>query len=59
MFRRASLGLVTLLVVHAAAIPKSKDPTSAAKVSSFSFCARPILDSYTQQRNFGFNFAPW
>jgi len=50
MFKCASVAAfvaaTALLAVPAAAIPTG---SAAPKVESFNFCARPIMDSYTQQ----------
>jgi hypothetical protein len=47
MFKRASLTLLALLAVPAAALPKTNAPKSTAKTSGFTMCARPFLDSYS------------
>lgn len=59
MFKRASLTLAALLAAPAAAAYSSqtKAGAQASKVSSFTFCARPIVDSYSQQPVIGFGGA--
>ncbi len=49
MFKRASFALASALVLAVPAMAAIRTGTAAPKVNTFSFCARPIVGSYSHQ----------